>query len=244
MAILGCYRNGMDAASADAPDDLPLDWSRVDTVLLDMDGTVLDLAFDNYFWTELLPQRYAERRGVSVDAGLAELAPRLAAVEHTLAWYSLDYWSQLTGLNLAELTLQVRERIVPLPGSVDFLHAVRASGRPLWLVTNAHRDSWQPKLEQTGIGPLFDRIVSSHDHGAAKEDAAFWTRLQQAHPFERARALFVDDNLRVLRAAEAHGIGQILAIRRPDSRRPARNCPGFAAIDGLHCLLPLLARHR
>ncbi len=32
-------------------------WSRIDVVCLDMDGTVLDLRFDNRFWLEMLPRR-------------------------------------------------------------------------------------------------------------------------------------------------------------------------------------------
>lgn len=31
-------------------------WQEVDTVLLDMDGTLTDLAFDNYFWQTLVPE--------------------------------------------------------------------------------------------------------------------------------------------------------------------------------------------
>ena len=34
------------------------DWRAIDTVLLDMDGTLLDLRFDNYFWLELVPRKY------------------------------------------------------------------------------------------------------------------------------------------------------------------------------------------
>ena len=27
-----------------------IDWTQLDTILLDMDGTLLDLEFDNHFW--------------------------------------------------------------------------------------------------------------------------------------------------------------------------------------------------
>ena len=53
-----------------------LDWSRIDTVLLDMDGTLLDLNFDNYFWQKHLPLRYAEARGLTPTAGREELMTR------------------------------------------------------------------------------------------------------------------------------------------------------------------------
>ena len=33
------------------------DWSCIEVVCLDMDGTVLDLHFDNLFWLEVLPRR-------------------------------------------------------------------------------------------------------------------------------------------------------------------------------------------
>lgn len=215
------------------------DWTAIDHVLLDMDGTILDLAFDNYFWGELVPQRYAQARGLSLEDALAELKPQFYAIEHTLPWYCTDHWSRVTGLNLRALKEEIRERVAFIGGSLDFLQAIKASGRPLWLVTNAHRDSWEVKLDQVGLRPMFDAIVSSHDYGAPKEDPRFWAALQSQHPFAREHALFADDSLPVLRAARDYGVGHIVAMRRPDSTRPARDISEFAAADGLGFLLPL-----
>ena len=39
---------------------LPLAWRDIDTVLLDMDGTLLDLHYDNHFWLE--PVSYTHLR--------------------------------------------------------------------------------------------------------------------------------------------------------------------------------------
>lgn len=213
------------------------DWSGVDKVLLDMDGTILDLAYDNYFWNHVVPERYARARGMSFEEAQAELRPRFIAIMHTLPWYSVDYWSEQTGLDLAALKREIRERIMPLTGAVEFLHAVRNSGRELWLVTNAHVHSWALKLEHTGLEPLFDRIVSSHDYDAPKEEAAFWQRLQGAHRFDPARALFADDNLPVLRAARAFGIGELVAIRHPDTTQPTRVIDEFPSVERLGELL-------
>ena len=44
-----------------------------------MDGTLLDLNFDNVFWREIVPRRYASLRGMSVRAAQQALAPRFEA---------------------------------------------------------------------------------------------------------------------------------------------------------------------
>ena len=210
-----------------------IDWSAVDTVLLDMDGTILDLAYDNYFWRELVPERYARLHGLTLEQARRELEPKFLAVQHTLPWYCTDYWSEQTGLDLAALKRETRHRIGPLTGAVDFLHAVRASGRPLWLATNAHRDSWSLKLQHTGLAAMFDRIVCSHDYGAPKEDLRFWQCLHAQYPFDPARALFVDDSLPVLHAARAYGIRQVVAISHPDTTQPPREISAFPAVARL-----------
>jgi HAD superfamily hydrolase (TIGR01509 family) len=218
---------------------MAIHWPSVDHVMLDMDGTILDLAFDNHFWREVVPGRYARQKSISVDDARAELEPHFTSLQGRLQWYCLDYWSELTRLDLAALKAEVRHRIAPLEGAESFLRAVRDSGRKLWLVTNAHRNSWSLKMEQTGLGPWFEQVICSHDFGAPKEDAEFWTRLQARHPFDKDRSLFVDDSLPVLRAAKAYGIGQLVAIRKPDTTREARVITEMPAVDRLADLLPL-----
>ena len=214
-------------------------WDAVEHVLLDMDGTILDLAFDNHFWRDLVPERYGRQRGLTTEQARAELEPHFTSLQGRLEWYCLDFWSELTRLDLAALKREIRHRITPLEGAEGFLRAVRDSGRSLWLVTNAHRNSWSLKLEQTALGPFFDRIVCSHDFNAPKEDPAFWPRLEARHPFARERALFVDDSLPVLRAARDYGIGQLVAIRRPDTTRPAREISELTSVEKLADLLPV-----
>lgn len=216
-------------------------WPSVDLVMLDMDGTVLDLAFDNYFWGEVVPARYAERKQVPFEAAYAELKPHFESLRGTLPWYSLTHWSELTGLDLIKAKHEVRHRSGPLAGAPEFLRAVKASGRPLWLVTNADPHALDIKQMHSGLAAQFDRLISSHDFDAPKEDARFWPRLAQRLPFDKARALYVDDNAAVLAAARDYGIGQLVAIRHPDSQRPARDVPGFTMVDRLADLLPVPA---
>jgi putative hydrolase of the HAD superfamily len=216
-----------------------IDWSQVDHVLLDMDGTVLDLAYDNHFWQEVLPARYAEQHGLSLEQAHARLTPEFDGTQGTLAWYCLDHWTRVTGLDIATIKRETRDRIRPLPGAEEFLHAVRASGREIWLATNAHPGSWQLKLAETGFHEHFDRVLSSHDFGVPKEDARFWPRLRERHAFDPSRTLFADDSLPVLCAARAYGIAKVIAIRKPDSRHPPRELGALPAVDHLSELLPI-----
>lgn len=210
-----------------------VNWNQVEWVLLDMDGTLLDLSFDNYFWRELVPLRYAEKNGLTVKRANEVLQPQFEAVQHTLQWYSTDYWSELTGLDMAAMKYEQRHRIGIIPGIEAFLDAVRDSGRKLWLATNAHRDSWQLKLDYTGLGRYFEHVICSHDMGFAKEARPFWQRAREIYDFDPRRTLFADDSMPVLSAAQAFGIAQVIGIRKPDSRLPERPMPAFSSVATL-----------
>jgi 5'-nucleotidase len=215
-----------------------VNWDPIDTVMLDMDGTLLDLKFDNAFWQEHLPQHYAEARGLALADARAYLEPLFGSRRGQLAWYCVDHWSRELGLDVAALKTRYTHLVAPLPGVERFLAAVRRAGKRLWLVTNAHPSALELKLAETRLGPAFDLILSSHHFGYPKEDARFWPALRQRHPFEPARALMVDDNLNVLEAARAYGIGQVLGITRPDSRHPPRPLAGVPTVEGLGELRP------
>lgn len=214
-----------------------VDWQRIDTVLLDMDGTVLDLDFDNCFWQHHMPQRYAETAGLSEDAAWARLMPIFENNRGRLNWYDLDFWGQALNLDMLALKHELAHLIRPLPGAEEFLSRVRDSGRSVWLVTNAHPGSLWLKMARTGLEARFDRIVSAHDLGYPKEDSRFWPLLTRDAPCDPARSLMVDDNLPVLETAAAFGIGQVVAITRPDTRGPLRRVEHLSAVTGLVDLL-------
>ena len=210
-----------------------VDWMSIDTVLVDMDGTLLDLNFDTFFWREVVPQRYALLHGLTVSAAQESLAPRFEAKVGTLEWYCLDHWARNLGLDLKTLKREHGERIRFLPGAPQFLASVRARGKRVSIVTNAHRDTFEVKAERTGIDRLVDSVVCSHDFSAPKESAAFWQALEKHEPFDPTRTLLIEDSLSVLAAARSYGIRHTLAIRRPDSQLPSRAITDFAAIEGV-----------
>ena len=214
-----------------------LPWNAIDTVLLDMDGTLLDLHFDNHFWLQHLPQRYAEHHGVSRALAEAELLPLFREHAGTLNWYCTDFWSRELKLSIRDLKREVAHLIALRPDADTFIQALRQAGKQVVLITNAHRDSLSLKLERIELAPYFDRLISSHDYGFPKEDQQFWHALQLDYPFTPARSLFIDDSLPILRSASRFGVGHLLAVRQPDSQAAPKDTEEFAAVEDYRELL-------
>ncbi|PSL14395.1 putative hydrolase of the HAD superfamily [Marinobacterium halophilum] len=208
-----------------------LDWQAIDTVLLDMDGTLLDLHFDSHFWLELLPERYAQHHDMALEQAREWLHERIRREQGALSWYCLDYWTEQLNLPIALLKRDIMERIGFRPGAQAFLQAVQATGRRTVIVTNAHRDSLALKVEVTAIDTLVDGVICSHDFGYPKEDQAFWHALQEVEPFNPQRTLLVDDSLAVLASARRYGIGHLLSITQPDSTQPERQIDEYEATN-------------
>lgn len=214
-----------------------LDWAGINSVLLDMDGTLLDLHFDNHFWLEHLPQRYAEHHGIDREQADAELLPLFRDNAGQLNWYCLDFWSRELKLPVRDLKREVAHLIALRPDADTFLAALRRAGKRVALITNAHRDSLSLKLERVELAPWFDRLISSHDYGFPKEDQQFWQALHADFGFEPARSLFIDDSLPILRSARDFGVGHLLAVRQPDSRQGAKDTAEFAAVEDYRALI-------
>lgn len=216
-----------------------LNWSEIDTVLLDMDGTLLDLHFDNHFWQVYVPEKYAESRGISAAEAHDECFHRYNAKAGTLDWYCVDYWTEALDLDIARLKEELAHLIQVHPDVREFLVATKAAGKRVALVTNAHLKSLALKMRRTGLEVHFDAIHSSHSFGIAKENPAFWVALREAEPFDPERTLLADDSLPVLRSAAAYGIRHLLAIRQPDTRQPAKDTEEFSAIHRFSEVMPI-----
>ena len=207
-----------------------MDWDHIDMVLLDMDGTLLDLHFDNYFWQQYLPAAYALKTGSHPSKAQEELFARFRAVQGTLDWYCLDYWQRELVLDILELKRQIQYLVGLRPGAESFLELLRRQGKPCWLVTNAHPGSLALKMELTGLSSRLDGLVSTHQYGYPKEEQAFWQGLQQDVGFDPARTLFVDDSPAILAAGATFGIRHLWAIALPDSRGELRPDAGFPRV--------------
>ncbi len=205
-------------------------WSEIDTVLLDMDGTLLDKYFDDFFWEEYVPRIFAEQNRMTPEQARKELLKRYQAVESTLQWTDLDYWSEQLGLDIPELKCKVDHLIQVHPFVLDFLQFIRKIGKKIHLVTNAHSKTLEIKLRKTALGPWFDQIVCAEEVGEAKEHPAFWGRLEGILHYDRKRTLLADDTAKVLRSAREYEMGFLIFVARPSSRLPVRYSHEFPSI--------------
>lgn len=219
----------------------PLPWPDIDTVFLDMDGTLLDLHFDNHFWLEHVPLRYAEKNALSVDDAKQALYPRFRAKEGTMDWYCIDYWSRELALDIGALKRELEHLIQVHPHVAEFLQALRQAGKRIALLTNAHQRVLELKMATTGLDQHFDHLICAHAFRYPKEDPHFWPRLAREDPFDPNRTLFVDDSLAVLAAARDYGIRYLRAVTRPDSRAAPKQVEGFVALESFRELMEGLA---
>jgi putative hydrolase of the HAD superfamily len=215
-----------------------IDWNTIDTVLLDMDGTLLDRHFDDHFWLEHVPKRWAAKNGTSIDHARTHLHALFKSQERTLNWTDLDYWSERLKLDIPQLKREVEHLIAVHPFVVEFLLFLRQHRKNIWLVTNAHSKTLDLKMKTTRIGAYFDGIVSAHQVGLPKEDRRFWKALQRFVSYDPGRTLLGEDSETNLATAELYGIGYLVYISRFSSAIQPTPSPAFASIEYFSALIP------
>ncbi len=215
-----------------------LNWHTIHTVFLDMDGTLLDLHFDNHFWLNHLPQRYAEHYNISLDTAKMTVSQHAEEILGTLNWYSVDYWSNHLNMDIGKIKAEVAHLIAVHPSVVTFLSNIRRHNKRIVLVTNAHQKSLNLKMQHTQLDHHFDRIVCAHDLGLPKEHANFWQELQTIESFNPKKTLLIDDSLPVLRSAARYGIRHLLGISQPDSQLPPKIVTEFKTIHSFQDIMP------
>lgn len=212
-------------------------WTDIDTVLLDMDGTLLDLHYDSHFWLEHLPQTVATQTGQPIEQIKASMLAHYEQVSGQIQWYCLDYWADYLKLDIMAAKREVAHLIALRSDTLPFLDALKASGRNVVLVTNAHPDGLALKIEHTQLDDHIDTLISTHQFGVTKESQSLWQQLQVHLGFDPARTLFVDDSLPILQAARTFGIAHLLAVANPDSQQPVKHIEGFDAVSDYTTLI-------
>lgn len=214
-----------------------LNWNEIETVLLDMDGTLLDLHFDNHFWLEHTPKAYAKKHSLPLSEAKTTLKQQNDAVHGQLEWYCLDYWEQQLELPIVELKREIQHLIQLRDDTIPFLDKLKSVGKEVILVTNAHPNSLSLKVERTQLDNHIDKLISCHQYGASKESQSLWQQLHKELKFDPAKTLFVDDSVRILDSAKEFGIKHLLAVANPDSKRPPTPINGYVNVTDYRALL-------
>lgn len=216
-----------------------LDWRETDTILLDMDGTLLDRHFDDHFWLEHVPRRWAAQHRVPLKQAREQLHALFRSQERTLNWTDLDYWSDRLGMDIPQLKLEVEHLIDVHPGVTEFLAWAKQQGKQLWLVTNAHSKTLDIKLKKTRIGVWFDGIVSAHQVGLPKEDHTFWEALQRFVTYDPRRTMLGEDTEANLQTAQQYGIRHLIHISRPSSTLTPQPSLQYHSVEYFTRLIPM-----
>jgi len=217
-------------------------WAGIELVMLDMDGTLLDRYFDDYFWEHFVPEIFAEKNNLQPAEARQQLLTRYQAREGTLAWTDLDYWSEQLGLDIPALKIQVDHLINVHPYAIVFLEFCRAAGKIIWLVTNAHSKTLEIKMAKTALQNHFDMIICAEEVGLAKEEPGFWAKLQERYHYQPERTLLADDNEKILISAQNGGIKNLVYIAKPSSEEVAKPSGRFRSINYFSELMPEKAK--
>ena len=214
-----------------------LPWHNIDIVLLDMDGTLLDLHFDTHFWLEHLPKKLSEKHGKPIEQTRLDMRENYQQVQGQIQWYCLDYWAEKLDMDIMEAKREVEHLISIRRDTIPFLDALKAANKEVVLVTNAHPGSLSLKVEKTQLDSHIDNLISTHQFGVTKESQLLWQRLQTHLGFDPARCLFVDDSQVILDAAKEFGIAYTLGVTNPDSKEAENKLYGHVTTNNYFDLL-------
>ena len=208
-------------------------WNSIETFFLDMDGTLLDLSYDNYFWHEHIPALYSKKNSITTQEGKRIFEKLYKNKQNTIEWYSIGYWSEVLKIDLELEILKTKNKIKIFAGTIDLLIQLKRHKIKICLLTNCPREMLNIKITQTKLWGYFDKIISSEDCGYIKESDEFWSYLNKNIEYNIKKTVFIDDNQNVLKYSKKNGIQNIYCIDFPDSKKDRQIINGYQSIENI-----------
>lgn len=197
-------------------------WSEIDTVLLDMDGTLFDRHYEDYFWEVEIPKQYAIKTGMTFKEAKALVMELYFKQEKSLNWSNVEYWEKELGLELWNLRFQLKHLVKLHPHTLRFLRFLKKQNKKIYLVTASPQRDIEFKLGHSKIFEFFDGVCTAHEFNLPKQDILFWKKLQKKLKYSCNRTLFVDDKEDMINAAELSGIKWIIFKSKFSSKLPPK----------------------
>lgn len=91
------------------------------------------------------------------------------------------------------------------PENLPALHALKATGLPLGILSNGNRVMIEASVRNAGMNGLFDHLLSSQDVGSFKTTATIYALAPQAFGCHAREILFVSSNCWDAIGARWHG---------------------------------------
>ena len=182
----------------------------IDTIILDLDGTLVDTAPD---LTSALNHVLASAGREAVALG--EVRHMVGFGARAMIFKGLD----LTGGRLPEIEIEFLHRrfldyyrhnisahSLPYPGAVALLEAFKAAGKALGICTNKPTALAEQLLEELGLHDYFGAVVGGDAVSASKPDPEHLAAAIDSLEGKRKKSLFIGDSEVDLLAGQALGV--------------------------------------
>ena len=202
-------------------------------ILSDLDGVILDLAYDKKFWELWLPEQVTRQTNKSIEEAKAEIMTEIDIQRGTLNFYDLNYWDDLLNVDCMQIFQEKEERCSYLAGSYEALQRLSTLKNPNYILTNGDPRIQEYKAETQNFLEFFDSIFYSMHAGYPKESKEFWALARHNLNLEFEDAIFIDDDLKVVTAAAKAGIKQVAWITPGKNRILQNRVETFASLADL-----------
>ena len=136
----------------------------IEVISFDLDGTLVDDAFDRAIWFQEIPARYAAKHGLALEEAKARVVAEYQALEGHPRWTDMGFWFDRFGLGDWREAAASRAHLIRLyPETLDVLGHLQAR-YTLILITQAEHKFYRLKLRVSGLGAYFQRIFAMPEH--------------------------------------------------------------------------------
>ena len=185
----------------------------IECLLIDMDGVILDNAYDNDFWQNQIPEVIADSKGIGFDDAKRLAIQIFNYKKNTKDWYDVDYWSNMLDIDIEAQKRSEKSfsRISLYDGVIDTLSILKNKTKMI-LITNAHRKTLNIKLEKYNLTPYFDEMVCAHELHYVKEDIQLWYMLRSKYRLDYEKTLLVEDTINNINVGLSAGISGAIYV--------------------------------